>query len=708
MNTRLPVRLRVDELERRDAPAVLSYAGAAGNGVADKITVTLDSTGRQLLILDDGVQVASRNINSVTSVAITASAHEGDWLEVVYSPGFFTAPVTFNGGATTGAAARVTGAAGTVTLDFSTSAAAIDADIGTTFTSVTFDGGGKVSVVGTVSTVIGTSGDDVFFEHSTYDGLTLIGGPVGPNGDGNDTYIVAPDSTINIIDGGGNDTLDLGTNNTGVTADIGTNSTTITEVSDDGGGTLGPASFNEGDSVGVVNFYGTLETFIGTQYDDTFIIDSHPAPDSVITVYGGPLVEDGQGGYTDGNDTYIVNPGSTINIIDGGGDDTLDFSTNNTGVVVDIGTDDTTATEIDGDGQLSFSGTVESVSGSEYDDTFIDNTTYDGLTIDTTGGSNTLDIQPSSVVNVITHGQDRLVMNRSSHPVFADLPNGRVYHTNPQGEVVVNITGGQIRNFVGTPFNDVITGTDGDDVLEGGGGNDIMDGGAGNDRYIITPSGGVTTIFDSSGVDAIDFSRANSGVSIDLSRTNGSVQNIDAIGSRLRLNGVIEIAVGSQYDDVLLGGNGNDVLIGLGGDDRLGGGAGNDILVGGAGADRLNGGSGEDILIAGYTVYDTGTDPDSGQLIAQFNLAAWVAIRAEWLSNQSVPDRVANIRAGTGSLEGTGFRLTASGPDATVENDDGAVDVLTGGQARDWFFVQLPPDLFADTITDKDDTEFIN
>ena len=47
------------------------------------------------------------------------------------------------------------------------------------------------------------------------------------------------------------------------------------------------------------------------------------------------------------------------------------------------------------------------------------------------------------------------------------------------------------------------------------------------------------------------------------------------------------------------GGEGNDVLMGMGGDDHLSGGAGNDVLFGGAGNDTLLGGHGNDVLLGG-------------------------------------------------------------------------------------------------------------
>ncbi|EPM4294972.1 Ig-like domain-containing protein [Vibrio fluvialis] len=52
-------------------------------------------------------------------------------------------------------------------------------------------------------------------------------------------------------------------------------------------------------------------------------------------------------------------------------------------------------------------------------------------------------------------------------------------------------------------------------------------------------------------------------------------------------------------DDILNGGDGNDILYGQGCDDTLNGGAGNDILIGGYGNDILTGGDGDDLFVFG-------------------------------------------------------------------------------------------------------------
>ncbi|MBA4066419.1 MAG: hypothetical protein C0501_22440 [Isosphaera sp.] len=578
MTTTRRTRFALEELQPRDAPAVLAYDAPVGNG-ADVITVRLN--GNRFEILNDGAVVKRQNANNVDSIRITGAAGEGDSLVVDYSPGAFAQTVQFTGGAT-GAAGTVTRVGGTVALDFSASARAITATIRLNTTTVTFAGGGGVSVVGTVSSVTGTSGNDTFIDNTPIELLTLNGGL------GNDMYRLAPGSDVTITDDGGDDTLDFGSSDQGITATVGTTATMVTDLD------------------GRVFFSGTIEALLGTRFDDRFTDTAE-----VDLLFAGG----------DGNDTYDLQPGSRITIVEG-------------------------------------------------------------------------------------NGNDSIRLTRGRFGVNANLANGVITDTNGNQVLIV---GGQVENLDGTVFADTIVGSAADNVLFGGGGNDVLNGGAGNDTYVLV-AGGTDVITDTGGVDTLDFSRTTaSGVNVDLSRTNGSAQNI-APGASLALNGVIERVIGTNQDDVLTGGAGDDTLIGLGGDDRLmgqsgndllfggagdddlNGGPGRDILVGGPGADRLKGDAGEDILIAGFTAYDAGP----------VDLVAWTAIQEVWVGPDTTAARVAAIRAGVGPLGM--FRLRAGAPGQTVF-DDGNPDTLTGGQSADWFFARVPGN---DTITDKDDTEFLN
>jgi Ca2+-binding RTX toxin-like protein len=177
-------------------------------------------------------------------------------------------------------------------------------------------------------------------------------------------------------------------------------------------------------------------------------------------------------------------------------------------------------------------------------------------------------------------------------------------------------------DLTGNTFGQLILGNAGANVLTGGGGADILFGKGGADtfRYVSildSTSTALDRIRDfQSGVDKIDLTALPA---------NGVAwsQHVDAFDNSIfqlvrvdfgfgsfmpiRVDGAIAMSdfifrvdlnlVGTQTGaDLLIGGDGNDSLQGLGGADTLVGGAGDDILTGGSGNDRLEGGAGRDVF----------------------------------------------------------------------------------------------------------------
>lgn len=139
--------------------------------------------------------------------------------------------------------------------------------------------------------------------------------------------------------------------------------------------------------------------------------------------------------------------------------------------------------------------------------------------------------------------------------------------------------------------------------------------------------------------------------------------------------------IGSPQNDLLDGGDGDDFLWGHLGDDSLTGGAGNDLLFGYLGADTLNGGAGSDLLLAGEVFFPPLQTNDL------------FLIQAEWNSNRSIANRVANISgAGSGPRNNENFYLQ---PGVTVA-DDAAIDVVLGGDDEDWILYGAGSDLAPD------------
>jgi len=151
--------------------------------------------------------------------------------------------------------------------------------------------------------------------------------------------------------------------------------------------------------------------------------------------------------------------------------------------------------------------------------------------------------------------------------------------------------------------------------------------------------------------------------------------------------------VGGSGDDVIVGGFEADLLDGRGGDDliygatefsdggdTLLGGAGRDVLYGHFGGDSLDGGDGEDLLIAGKLQLD--------DLV--FDL---FKIQSEWVSSRDFTTRVLNILgSGSGPHKNGNVFLT---PGTTVV-DDSAVDTLLGGDGLDWFLYDFSEDIALD------------
>lgn len=141
--------------------------------------------------------------------------------------------------------------------------------------------------------------------------------------------------------------------------------------------------------------------------------------------------------------------------------------------------------------------------------------------------------------------------------------------------------------FWGNDGADVVRGKGGDDYFKGGRGADRMYGGSGYDHFFRTI--GKDRIDGGPGRDLIDWEGNTHGVTIDVAAgTVGNGATFTSIGS----------FDGSDHDDVMRGGSGNDHFAGLFGDDTLTGRGGDDRLFGGDGRDSADGGSGRDRCIA--------------------------------------------------------------------------------------------------------------
>jgi len=186
--------------------------------------------------------------------------------------------------------------------------------------------------------------------------------------------------------------------------------------------------------------------------------------------------------------------------------------------------------------------------------------------------------------------------------------------------------------IIGSNFNDVLSGGNGGDVLEGNdgndqffanGGEDLVRGGEGNDMFFFSTNDGDDRLEGGAGFDVLDYSTLQGVVQVNqLDGTTTGTANNDT------LLDVFEQVIGTDFGDVLSGGNGINVLNGGAGDDQLfangeddqvSGGAGNDTITMGTGDDRLDFRNGDET--------DTVTDFNAGagsedQIILTFHSAA--------------------------------------------------------------------------------------
>ena len=145
-------------------------------------------------------------------------------------------------------------------------------------------------------------------------------------------------------------------------------------------------------------------------------------------------------------------------------------------------------------------------------------------------------------------------------------------------------------HLLGGTGDDTMNGSEGDDVLDGGTGNDRLHGGDGDDVLIGGP-----------GADVLD-GAADSDVVSYAERVNGVRATLDGVPGNDGASGEGDTIL--QSVEHLVGGAGDDTLIGSGAPNKIAGGAGDDRLLGLAGPDRLAGGAGVDLL-------DGGTEADA-------------------------------------------------------------------------------------------------
>lgn len=469
------------------------------------------------------------------------------------------------------------GSGGSDTVDYSSETAAVHAQLDDSPDSgagcpATCDGDTIDSL--SIDNLIGGSGDDVLTGDGDDNGLT--------GGAGKDT----------LVGGAGKDTLTGGAGDDTLVGGIGDDTLV-------GGGDAGDTAdySQDGRQTGV----------------DVDLARASSAPRA-----GAPGTERIRGNSVD-EDVL-----TGILVVIGTNSDDLITGDKNANRLAGLGGNDTFKGESD-DGTAAAGVAGDDVSGGDGSDTFsyadgkhtagvtasLDDQANDGLA-DTSGGSPTgatpeKDNIRSDVENLTgTAGDDTLIGSGAANLLDGGSGgNDTGSYAGRKTAVVaaVDQTSGQdgdtfknIENLTGGDGNDTLIGNAGANTLRGGPGDDTLRGGL-----------GVDDLFGDAGSDIADYSsdtRAR-GVDVDLSAGTQKQHGDSTVEDTLEPD--MEGARGTQFADVLSGGNGNDRLYGLAGADTLTGRVGDDLLDPGT---ALDGGPDAADTVRGNIGADTVTYAD--------------------------------------------------------------------------------------------------
>jgi Ca2+-binding RTX toxin-like protein len=390
--------------------------------------------------------------------------------------------------------------------------------------------------------------------------------------------------------------------------------------------------------------FGQPPTIVGTSRSDKMQGTSGP---DVMVGEGGSDTMDGEGG----NDLICGNEDADT-VHGGGGNDRISGGDDGDTLAGDTGDD----TLDGGDGG-------DAVGGGDGNDT------VDG------GGGDDFDLLSGGPGNDTINGKrameamnDAVDYRQAGGAVQVDLQRKTA-----TGEGTDTLNG--IDWAIGSQFGDVLTGNDGSNVLNGAGGNDRVEGGPGGD--LLSGDGGDDVVMGGTGAgtgvlenDYVVYSAAPGPVQVDFAAGRTSGWGNDTVAG-------IEGVFGSTFNDLLVGGDTDNLLWGQEGDDELRGQGGEtlalyskpvdaDLAQGravGEGTDRLVG-------LAGL-VGSSGNDKLAGD--AKRNVLFGGSGGSDVLSGAGGPDY---LRSG-----GASTLLGGEGADDLVGG--GANDQLDGGAGDD-------------------------
>ena len=313
------------------------------------------------------------------------------------------------------------------------------------------------------------------------------------------------------------------------------------------------------------------DTLIGLGGNDTLL--GAEGNDSLVGGSGNDIVRGGAG-----ND--VLSGGAGDDLLDGGlGYDTVDYSDATTDIVVDINL--ARAQVVSAQMGTDQYGSIEAIRGGAGNDLLVGNAS--GNIIDGGDGNDALYGRA---------GGDRLRGGAGNDRLEGGAGNDRL--SGEDGNDIV----------LGGDANDLIGGENGNDFVSGGAGNDGVYGGAGNDT--LSGGAGNDLLNGGDGYDTADYSDATTDIVANINW--GGAQFVSAemgFDRYISIEALVggagnDLLVGNMAGNIIDGGDGDDEIYGLGDGDILRGGAGNDQIEGSGGNDRMSGGAGDADVLSYY------------------------------------------------------------------------------------------------------------
>ncbi|WP_281414193.1 beta strand repeat-containing protein [Rhizobium sp. BK226] len=679
--------------------------GGAGNDIlngAGGNDILIGSAGADQLIGGSGTDTASyANAAAAITLNLKTGIHIGDaagdtlsGIEVIAGSNFDD---TFIGNGTT---ITFDGYAGTDTIDYSTSTAAVNVTLGAAgVTTVASGGDAEGNSFANIERVVGSSFADTLA--SSTSGHALVGGA------GDDIYLVGDQGvTITEAAGGGTDEIrtTLATYSMAAVSNVerltftGTGNTTLTGNADNNvitGGT-GNDTLNGGAGNDVLDGGAGNDTLIGGAGADQLVggagtdTASYTNAAAAITVnlktgvHAGDAAGDTFSGIevfigSSSKDTFVGN-GTTVTFNGGVGTDTVSYSSSAAAVNVTLGAGGVTTVASGGDAQGNSLVNIEQVIGSAFNDT-LGSTATTTQTLQGGGGNDTYVVSSQNIVITESAGggddEIRTVATSYSMAAFANVEH-------------LTYTGTGNATLTGNAGDNVITGGTGNDTLIGGAGADQLIGGAGTDTASYANTATAITLDLKTGVHAGDAAGDTfSGIEAFIGSTgndtffssasadtlNGGAGTLDTIdyslsGAAVNVNLTTNVVSGGDAA--------GDVLSNF---ERVVGSSFADTLASSTSGHTLVGGAGDDIYLVdaqGVTIIEAageGTD-EIRTTLATYSM-----------ENYANVENLTFIGTGNATLTGnTGNNIITGGTGNDTLNGGGGNDQLHGGSGDDTLF----------------------